>query len=227
MHHPCRHILILGVLCASVCLASADVLGPAAAPAPVTPPAVDTKEPAASSPVLRVPERYASHPLLSVARKMMAGEFGDQPQWRLSLLLKGLDEEPRSARLTAYSSRCPDGGGTGTRWGTRVRPGICAADPSYWGPGSVIWVCDPVAQILIVEDTGSAVKGQNRFDICLGDDAEACERFGVQRLSYIPLRVAPPQRSWGTCPSGWEPPAPPLSSLLDRLALAGVFPPEG
>jgi len=148
------------------------------------------------------------HPLAKVLRKAVAGEFGKLPDWWLSLLAQGLQAEVREARMTAYSSRCPDGGGPWTRWGTRVRNGICAADPRYWGPGSVIWVCDPVAQLLIVEDTGSAVKGRDRFDICLGSDAEACERFGVQRLPYVPLYVAEPRRNWGEKPDGWVPPAP-------------------
>lgn len=164
---------------------------------------------ATSSPISE-PAPLPDHPLAKVICKAVAGEFGKLPDWWLSLLTQGLQSEVREARMTAYSSRCPDGGGSWTRWGTRVRNGICAADPRYWGPGSVIWVCDPVAQLLIVEDTGSAVKGRDRFDICLGSDAEACERFGVQRLQYIPLYVAEPRRNWGDKPDGWVPPAPPF-----------------
>jgi 3D (Asp-Asp-Asp) domain-containing protein len=192
--------LIVLVIC-SGCWASSMSATPLVAPASA---AVTVAMPSPEPPPL------PDHPLAKVICKAVAGEFGEFPEWRLSLLAQGLQSQPRQARLTAYSSRCPDGGGPWTRWGTRVRPGICAADPRYWGPGSVIWVCDPVAQLLIVEDTGSAVKGRDRFDICFGADAEACERFGVQRLQYVPLYVAEPRRNWGDKPDGWVPPAPPF-----------------
>lgn len=154
------------------------------------------------------------HPLPSVLMKMLRGEFGRQPAWRLALLIQGLSEEPRTARMTAYSTRCVDGGGPRTRWGSRVRPGICAADPRYWGPGSVIWVDAPLYKMLIVEDTGGAVKGRDRFDISFADDARAARRFGVRRLEYLPLHVVPPRRSWGRKPADWEPPTPPLPGPL-------------
>lgn len=158
-----------------------------------------------------------SHPLLSLVRKEAAGAFGDQPSWRLPLMLKGLSQSPAIARCTAFSSRCPDGGGTRTRWGTRVRTGICAADRRYWGPGTVLWFGPPVNSVLIVEDTGSAVRGRNRFDVCFGDDAAACERFGVRRATYYPLHVVPPRSRWGTRPHDWRPPAGSLTQLLAKL----------
>ena len=155
-----------------------------------------------------------NHPLYPVIVKTWRGDFGEQPEWRLSLLCQGLKHQPRKARITAYSSRCADGGGPTTRWGTRVRPGICAADPRYWGPGSVIWLGAPVESLLIVEDTGSAVKGQHRFDVSFGADSAACSRFGVRTLDYIPLYVAPVKRAWSTKPRNWTPPAPPISQIL-------------
>lgn len=161
-----------------------------------------------------------SHPLVSLIRKEAAGAFGKQPSWRLPLMVKGLSQSPATARLTAFSSRCPDGGGTRTRWGTRVRTGICAADRRYWGPGSVIWIGPPVNSVLIVEDTGSAVRGRHRFDVCFGDDAAACERFGVRRATYYPLYVVPPRSNWGTRPRDWHPPSVSLSSMLRTLAPA-------
>ncbi len=154
------------------------------------------------------------HLLIDVVRKMWAGEFGDQPEWRLSLLVRGLREQPRTARVTAFSSRCADGGGPWTRWGTRVRRGICAADARYWGPGSVVWIDAPIEEMLIVEDTGSAIRGPNRFDICFGDDAAACSRFGVQQVQYIPLHVATPRAAWGNKPGDWSPPAVPVRQVL-------------
>lgn len=154
------------------------------------------------------------HILAGVIRKMWSGEFGDQPEWRLALLIQGLQHEPTTAKVTAYSTRCPDGAGPRTRWGTRVRRGICAADPRYWGPGSVVWVDAPLYNILIVEDTGSAIKGPHRFDVSFADDAAACRRFGVRKLTYVALHAVPPRRSWGTRPSSWTPPAPPLRQVL-------------
>ena len=167
----------------------------------------------------------ANHPLLDLVRKTWAGAYGEQPAWRLPLLVNGLKQKPRTARLTAFSSRCADGGGPTTRWGTRVRYGICAADPSYWGPGSVVWVGGPVASVLIVEDTGGAVRGRDRFDVALGDDAAACGRFGVRRATYVPLYVAPTRRNWGDKPRGWHPPVLPMQQVLvplpaSRAALA-------
>jgi 3D (Asp-Asp-Asp) domain-containing protein len=160
------------------------------------------------------PDCDPDHPLVDVVRKTWAGEFGPQPEWRLSLLIQGLRNGPRVARMTAYSSNCPDGGGPHTRWGTRVRRGICAADPRYWGPGSVIWVDEPLYQTLVVEDTGSAVGGRDRFDICVGDSAGEASRFGVQHLTYVPLYVAPLRRNWGSKPDDWAPPVAPVQQVL-------------
>ncbi len=169
-------------------------------------------------------EKYASHPLFPVLKKMWSGEFGPQPTWRLALLYQGLQNEPRTAKVTAYSSRCPDGGGPWTRWGTRVRRGICAADSRYWGPGSVIWLGAPIESMLIVEDTGSAIKGPHRFDACFGADAAACSRFGVRRIDYVPLYIAPPKRRWATKPRGWLPPIPPIHQALQPVKVDALGP---
>ena len=173
----------------------------------------------------------ADHPLLFVVRRMWEGAYGKQPAWRLPLLVNGLRNAPRSVHLTAFSSRCADGGGPYTRWGTRVRTGICAADPEYWGPGSVVWIGSPVEAMLIVEDTGGAVHGRDRFDVSLGDDAEACSAFGVRMGTYVPLYVAPTRRDWGSKPAGWHPPILPLEQELvavpagdARAMVAGVRP---
>jgi 3D (Asp-Asp-Asp) domain-containing protein len=122
------------------------------------------------------------------------------------MLVQALDNPLQRARLTGYSSRCPDGGGPRTRWGSKVRPGICAADPRYWGPGSVIWVGDPIREILVVEDTGGAIKGPHRFDVCTGDDPVAARRIGRRDANYVVLHRVPPQRSWGSRPADWHPP---------------------
>jgi 3D (Asp-Asp-Asp) domain-containing protein len=235
-----RHLIVLALLGAACCLlppamARADLItsfsvpmlrmaqGYRIRPLPPPTPAAPAK-PAAASTRSQLPEGVApDHPLVDVIQKLQAGEFGKQEAWRLPLLLRGLHEEPRTARLTAFSSRCADGGGSGTRWGTRVREGICAADPRYWGPGSVIYLDEPVNMMLIVEDTGGAVRGRDRFDVCFGDDAEACSDFGVQSGVYVPLYMVPPTRSWGTKPEGWHPPILPLDKRL-VLALCPAAP---
>lgn len=173
---------------------------------------------------LALPEGVnAGHPLYPVVRKMWAGDFGEQPAWRLSLICQGLKHEPLSAKVTAYALRNP-ATGPRTRWGTRVRHGICAADPRYWGPGSVIWIGEPIERMMIVEDTGGAVKGPHRFDACFGSDVAACWRFGVQRIQYIPLYRAPVTHRWSSKPADWEPPAPPISQWLAPVPPAPVAP---
>lgn len=153
-------------------------------------------------------DRIHGHPLEGVIAFMRAGKSTETRDWVLPLLVKALATPMREARITGYSSRDADGGGPWTRWGTRVRWGICAADPAYWGPGSVIWMGDPVNQVLVVEDTGSAVKGRDRFDVCTGDNPASSAKIGLRRANYVPLYVAKPRRTWGSKPANWRPPVP-------------------
>ncbi len=153
-------------------------------------------------------DRIHGHPLEGVIAFMRAGKSTETRDWVLPLLVKALATPMREARITGYSSRDADGGGPWTRWGTRVRWGICAADPAYWGPGSVIWMGHPVNQVLVVEDTGSAVKGRDRFDVCTGDNAASSAKIGLRRANYVPLYVAEPRRVWGSKPANWRPPVP-------------------
>ncbi len=159
-----------------------------------------------------------SHPLIPVIKRLITGEVGDQPSWKLPLLLQGLSASSLNARCTCYCEQDHDGGGSSTRWGTHVRRGICAADARYWGPGSVVWVGSPVDEVLIVEDTGSAIKGPDRFDICVSGHHELCNSWGTFTTPYIPLYRAPTRSSWGGKPSGWHPPTPSFSKELLRLA---------
>jgi 3D (Asp-Asp-Asp) domain-containing protein len=153
-------------------------------------------------------DRIKDHPLEGVIAFMRAGKSTETRDWVLPLLVKALATPMREARITGYSSRDGDGGGPWTRWGTRVRWGICAADPRYWGPGSVIWMGDPVNQVLVVEDTGSAVKGRDRFDVCTGDNPASSARIGFRHANYVPLYVAEPRSAWGDKPDNWRPPVP-------------------
>lgn len=145
------------------------------------------------------------HPLAPVVRDIVTGEAGPQPEWKLPMLVNGLRKKPLKATITAYSE-VELGGSRTTRWGSRLRRGICAADPRYWGPGSVIWIGDPIRETVIVEDTGGAIKGPHRFDYCGVGNYEFCKWIGLRRgVTYVPLYRVPPG-PWGTKPKGWHPP---------------------
>lgn len=153
------------------------------------------------------PDVWASnHPLLPVVETVLAGNWERQPEWKLPMLVNGLQKEPEGCSITAYCSQCCDGGGRYTRWGSRVRRGICAADPRYWGPGSVVWIGPPVNEVLIVEDTGSAIKGPWRFDVCMEGNHSMCDRIGRMSTTCVPLHRVEPTSRWGDKPRGWEPP---------------------
>jgi len=147
------------------------------------------------------------HPLGLVVGRIMAGEAGQQPAWKLPMLANGLRKQPLTCTITAYCERCPDGGGRRTRWDSPIRRGIVAADPRYWGPGSVVWIGGPINETLVVEDTGSAIKGPNRFDVCATGNHQLCRTVGkLAHVTYVPLYRVPVQRSWGQKPKGWQPP---------------------
>ena len=153
-------------------------------------------------------DRLPGHPLEGVIAQIRTRKLAEPRSWVLPLLVTALSRPLCRAAITAYSSRDADGGGAGTRWGTRVRRGICAADPHYWGPGSVIWVGDPVNEVLVVEDTGGLVKGPHRFDVSTGDDRAAAAALGRREANYVTLYRAPPTHRWGTQPEAWQPPLP-------------------
>ncbi len=146
------------------------------------------------------------HPLIPVVEGLLTGDWDKQPAWKLPMLVNGLQKDVEDCTITAYCSQCHDGGGRYTRWGSRTHRGICAADPRYWGPGSVIWIGAPVNEIVVVEDTGGAVKGPNRFDVCMEGNHEMCNVIGKRGATYVPLHRVPPKRRWGTKPAGWHPP---------------------
>ncbi len=145
-------------------------------------------------------------PLVSVVEGVLSGEWRKQPAWKLPMLVNGLGKQPRQCTITAYCSQCCDGGGRHTRWGSEVRRGICAADPDYWGPGSVVWIGPPVNEVVIVEDTGGAIQGPHRFDVCMEGAPHMCRQIGISRTIYVPLHRVPPTSRWGDKPEGWHPP---------------------
>ncbi|MGC9318854.1 MAG: 3D domain-containing protein [Armatimonadota bacterium] len=151
-------------------------------------------------------EQVTDHPLEQVVTSVLTGEHGEQPDWKLPMLVNGLRKQPEQCTITAYCSRCCDGGGRYTRWGSPVRRGICAADPDYWGPGSVVWIGPPVNEVLIVEDTGGAIQGPHRFDVCMEGAHYMCREIGYSETVYVPLHRVPPKARWGQKPQGWHPP---------------------
>ena len=146
------------------------------------------------------------HPLRDTLNVLFSPASRRQPEWKRTLVWLALNRKPRRAHITAFCPRC---GGKRTRWGTDVRPGVAAADPAFWGPGSVVWVGAPVNHILVIEDSGAAVKGLDRFDVCVSRDHRVCgeigQRWGVE---YVELFRAKPSTKWGRRPSDWEPPLP-------------------
>lgn len=166
------------------------------------------------------PTSSGQHPLARVAYRILSGEADKQPPWKLPLVLHGLSKQPRTALCTTYCERCPDGGGTRTRWGTRLRRGIVAADPRWWGPGSVVYIGPPVDEVVTVEDTGSAVKGQYRFDVCVTGHHALCSSWGRFRAVCVPLYWTPPRRRWGCKPAGWQPPVWEVTPRLVEAAVA-------
>lgn len=163
----------------------------------------------------------ANHPILPYLENLVKGVYGDQPAWKLPMLLRGLTQKPAEATITAYCEQDHDGGGSYTRWGTHVRRGICAADPKYFGPGSVVWIGDPINESLIVEDTGSAIKGPNRFDVCVTGHHALCNEIGRQHAEYIVLYRVPPRARWGDKPDGWQPPVLDMQ-IAKRLSLIHI-----
>ena len=148
----------------------------------------------------------AAHPLAPVVERVLESDWAAQPAWKVPMLVNGLSKQPLECSITAYCSQCCDGGGRYTRWGSPVRRGICAADPRYWGPGSVVWIGEPVNEVCIVEDTGSAIKGPHRFDICMEGAHDMCYEIGRRKTTYVPLHRVPPPTRWSDKPKNWSPP---------------------
>ena len=205
-------VLALAVLAAFLATPlTADELSPASTAAKAARSATTTLPASTAShstppPAASLPSALPNHPLLPYIRNLISGAYGDQPRWKLPMLLKGLTQKPSTAVITAYCEQDHDGGGSYTRWGTHIRRGICAADPRYYGPGTVVWIGEPINESLIVEDTGSAIKGENRFDVCVTGHHALCDEIGKRHSSFIVLYRVSPKGNWGDKPCGWEPP---------------------
>jgi 3D (Asp-Asp-Asp) domain-containing protein len=186
------------VLAAVVCVIAGALAAPAAA---------GTSDLAAEHSWLPWPTVWpAEHPIAPVVERVLEGNWRKQPAWKLPMLVNGLNKEPEECTITAYCSECLDGGGGRTRWSSPVRRGICAADPDYWGPGSVVWIGPPVNEVCVVEDIGGAVQGPHRFDVCMEGAHDMCYEIGISSTIYVPLHRVPPRHRWGVKPDGWQPP---------------------
>jgi 3D (Asp-Asp-Asp) domain-containing protein len=108
----------------------------------------------------------------------------------LDLLAAALNAGKRAspAKTTAYCSRCPDGGGKQSAWFGHIRQGYVAVDPRYHRPGERIWFGAPWNTVLVAADTGGAIKGRNRFDVCLqGTARHECPRYGCRTVPHVVL----------------------------------------
>lgn len=80
---------------------------------------------------------------------------------------------------TFYTPNCKGCSGI-TASGAPARPGVTiAVDPSYWKLGTKFYI--EGFGYVVAQDTGGAIKGRNRIDICVATKEEA-RRLGVKQL---------------------------------------------
>ena len=144
----------------------------------------------------------ASNPALNDFR-VWTNSLSDQPEWKVRAANNALlriangEDVVRTGKFTAYCSGCDHTGIT--RSGKRLSRGYAAADKRHWKIGhATIWVGTPSKKLnkrfgpwnvsKDLEDTGGAIKGRHRFDICFGFvDKCRCNEFGVRKIRYIKL----------------------------------------
>lgn len=82
---------------------------------------------------------------------------------------------------TFYISRCPGCSGL-TASGERATPHLTiAVDTRYWKLGTKFYI--EGFGVVVAQDTGGAIKGRDKVDICVYSVAEA-RKLGVQKLRY-------------------------------------------
>ena len=110
------------------------------------------------------------------------------------------------------------GGGFTTAWGINLNDSyfyhhIVAADRKYWGAGSIVYIKaikdskgnviwpqdDSPGRLMVVCDTGSAIKGPYRFDISVINQWPRYREYdGHWKIEVIPIYRTPVQRrGWG------------------------------
>ncbi len=104
-----------------------------------------------------------------------------------------------TATVTAYCSQCSDGGEARTATEPGLYAFCAAADPRYWAISphaereGLVWLNIPGRwggpRLVPLNDTGSAIKGPARFDLCMGhQDRCRCGEWGVRKLSFVAVR---------------------------------------
>lgn len=93
----------------------------------------------------------------------------------------------RTATVTAYCSKCRDGGYSKSV-AYKFKVGTCASD-KCWPKGTKLEFAKPVGKILVVNNRGGAIKGKDRFDLCLGIVKKCrCNQWGKRRVRYRCVR---------------------------------------
>ncbi len=124
--------------------------------------------------------------------------------WKRELLTSacsGPGVVAHTATMTSYCSACHDWPVLETATERGLHPHCAAADRSYWriAPHSqrraVIWADIPDAwggpRLITLNDTGGAIRGPHRFDICRGTVSTCrCNAWGRRHITYIALRGA-------------------------------------
>lgn len=72
----------------------------------------------------------------------------------------------------------------------KVQNGVVAVDPKYWPYGTVFYIKN--AGVVVAADTGSSIKGQERFDLAIiknsyFESKKACLKWGRQKTTVYVL----------------------------------------
>ena len=112
-----------------------------------------------------------------------------------------------ASALTLRASLAGSGGLTKTGNGTLTLTNQNAFTGSVFVKGGTL-----------VMDTGSAIKGENRFDVCVTGHHALCDEIGKRHSSFIVLYRVSPKGNWGDKPCGWEPPILDASAVTSTLS---------
>lgn len=103
-------------------------------------------------------------------------------------------KEPMSgkAKVTFYCRRCSPHSRVADPKRRASSPMGVAADPRYHPLGTRVYI--EGFGVRLVDDTGGAIKGPNRFDVRLSP-GRSCERNGVKRLKYRVVKKSSPRKT--------------------------------
>ena len=139
----------------------------------------------------------------------ISGECGQQPQWKLDLLFRALVKDAKSepCLISCYHPR--EAGGawrtwTGTRTGTRVRPGVTSCTSANWSRWAGAWLWIEDYGVCHVEDSfpesthpcwfdlaSPATPDTMTYDTWVGSTERArfAREFGLKRASFVVLKA--------------------------------------